>query len=112
MAGQASQAIGVFGMDDRCTKKIEATWASWNNQLLLLSWFPPKDLQEQKVVVAGSVKPRLIPSDASKSSEFGGLKSDPWADYVRQSGRTLDSEQGKDESKPSSTNSQGHHRPH
>ena len=82
-------------------EKFEATWASWNNQLLLLSWFPPKNSHEQKIVVAGSVKPKMNASDGTKPAEMNRLSPDPWANYVRQSGRLLDSDTPKDEAKSS-----------
>lgn len=84
-------------------EKFEATWASWNNQLLLLTWFPPKNSHEQKVVVAGAVKPKPIAADGGKSNEISRLHTDPWANYVRQSGRPLDSDMPKEEAKSSAT---------
>ena len=84
-------------------KKFEATWASWNNQLLLLSWFPPKSTQAQKVVVAGSVQPKTTANEVVNSVTTGGLQVDPWAAYVRQSGRVLDNEAPKGDGRSTSS---------
>ena len=80
-------------------EKFEATWASWNNQSLLLTWFPPKNLQEQKVVVAGGVKPKSNSHETVGSSQVPRLEVDPWAAYVHQNGRKLDSERNGDDGK-------------
>ena len=82
--------------------KFEATWASWNNQLLLLTWLPPKNPQEQKIVVAGAIRNKQVVSDVSQASDAGKLLSDPWENYVRQSGRPLDIDVPKDDAKSSS----------
>ena len=70
--------------------RFEADWASWNNQLLLLTWFPPKNRHDSKVVVAGSHPKSAESQPSSAPSSSDSLQSDPWAMYFQNSGRTLD----------------------
>ncbi len=72
--------------------RFEANWASWNNQLLLLTWFPPKGQSNPKVVVAGNAgkKPDSQWNDQPQIEDSGSI--DPWANYIHSTGRSLDCE--------------------
>ena len=72
--------------------RFEAEWASWNNQLLLLTWFPPKGPHHTKVVVAGLTTKKPGGQNSHNSNQSEPNQVDPWANYVYSTGRVLDSD--------------------
>ena len=70
--------------------RFESEWASWNNQLILLTWFPPKNRSDNKVVVAGMSSKKQEVHHQKNPQQDESKQNDPWADYVYSSGRVLD----------------------
>ena len=58
-------------------EKIDATFASWNQQSLLLNWLPSKETVDRKVVLAG---PK--PKQEVIHKNDGATQQDPWATYL------------------------------
>eukprot|EP00438_Fugacium_kawagutii_P035289 Skav201140 [mRNA] locus=scaffold4217:208928:214363:- [translate_table: standard] len=58
--------------------KVDTTWYTWNSQVMMLTFLPPRDQEVVKPVVAGHVP---IKEETSSSNKMM-LQSDPWAPYL------------------------------
>ena len=58
--------------------------------MILLTWFPPKNRSDSKVVVAGMSSKKQEVQHQTLPQQNESKNGDPWADYVYSSGRVLD----------------------
>ena len=62
-------------------EKIEESWISWNEKMLLLSWDSEKKDKGVQMVLAGQQNLMLAPKSQPKGND-----DDPWANYIRKNG--------------------------
>eukprot|EP00438_Fugacium_kawagutii_P019046 Skav208713 [mRNA] locus=scaffold42:789146:793777:+ [translate_table: standard] len=70
-------SIWLVGFQD----KLEETWATWNSQLMLISWLPKKDSKPESALVAGQVPKKSMHSVPNITPE-----GDAWAAFIAKNG--------------------------
>ena len=64
-------------------EKVDESWISWNEKMLLLTWDIEKKQKELQTVLAGQQNLKFVAKHPIKLNE-----DDPWASYIKKNGST------------------------
>eukprot|EP00438_Fugacium_kawagutii_P022963 Skav236005 [mRNA] locus=scaffold1815:51822:53870:- [translate_table: standard] len=70
-------SVWLVGFQDR----LDETWATWNAQLMLVSWLPPKENRPSSALVAGQAPKKQVATASGNSGE-----GDAWAEFISKNG--------------------------
>lgn len=63
------------------SKVVDQTWATWNDQLMLLNWLPSRERKAPSALVAGN-----IPKEQMATNNKVTDVPDPWQSYITMNG--------------------------